>query len=655
MTANFLLEGGVAGHMSHLYDNYELSFSQIKDIFTAAASGELEGTEKTDGQNLFISFDVNTGKAKGARNKGNIKDGGLDAKQLSDKFGGRGALEFTFAEALNAFEEAVNLFTPVEQEEIFGPNTNIYYNCEIQDPRTANVINYDVKTLSIHRLGGAEFDRETGQKTDRDVTESAEKLDKALQRVQSQKKSAYNVQFDAIRRLQELDDRTVLDNTLDRIEAAISSYGISDNQTIGDYVVARIEEMIEQEVPVPDELKAKIIKRILGSKEVGLIALKKELSSLPSEVAEKIISMVKEPGPILSNAIRPIEEIVHDFSVEMLKTLESLFIIDNKKEVLRLRKELTKAISAIENSGNEAAISILKNQMEKLKSVENVSTAAEGFVFSYDGHSYKFTGNFAPMNQLLGLFLYGKGKVPPLRKLDESLLIEVISEESRSIAIFPGSFKPPHKGHMAVVEHLAERFDKVLVFVSAPVSPKSIRSDLKASDAVEVFNIYISEAGLSDRAMAIVSPSAAPIMASINFAASETFDPPARISFVASEKDADRFKQDALNKVKEKNPTLDSLDYIILPAIGGPQGAVSARQLRAIISDPDMDREEKEEALISYLPAYLSESAREMVFNILMPEDIVEIELPTSVEEAEIQEMSGVGGVAGFAGPLRDQ
>jgi cytidyltransferase-like protein len=414
---------------------------------------------------------------------------------------------------------------------------------------------------------------------------------------------------------------------------------------------------MEKEIPVPDELKAKIIKRILGSKEIGLAALKKEFSSLPPEVTEKIISMIKEPGFVLSDAIRPIEEIVHDFSVEMLKTLESAFVIDNKKEVLRLRNELARAISAIESSGSEEAMSILKKQMEKLKSIENVSTAAEGFVFAYDGHSYKFTGNFAPMNQLLGLFKYGRGNVPPLQKLDEALLIEILSEESRSIAIFPGSFKPPHKGHMAVVEHLADQFDKVLVFVSAPVSPKSIRSNLKASDAVSIFNIYISEAGLSDKAMAVVSPSAAPINAAFEFAEKENFDPPASISFVASEKDANRFSQAALDKTRAKNPTLVSLDSVTLPAITGPQGAVSARQLRAIISDPGMDREEKEEALISYLPAYLSESAREMVFNILMPEETFEFELPTGVEEVEIQETSGmgVGSVAGFAGRIEDQ
>ena len=46
--------GGVAGHMSHLYDNPSLKFSQMMNIFKAAANGELEGTEKTEGQNLFV-------------------------------------------------------------------------------------------------------------------------------------------------------------------------------------------------------------------------------------------------------------------------------------------------------------------------------------------------------------------------------------------------------------------------------------------------------------------------------------------------------------------------------------------------------------------------------------------------------------------------
>ena len=52
------LVGGLAGHMSHLYDNPRLTFGQIKRILQDAAEGELEGTEEETEQNLYISFSV---------------------------------------------------------------------------------------------------------------------------------------------------------------------------------------------------------------------------------------------------------------------------------------------------------------------------------------------------------------------------------------------------------------------------------------------------------------------------------------------------------------------------------------------------------------------------------------------------------------------
>ena len=48
--------GGLAGHMSHLYDNPRLTFTEIKSILQDAAAGNLEGTEKTDGQNYIFLF-----------------------------------------------------------------------------------------------------------------------------------------------------------------------------------------------------------------------------------------------------------------------------------------------------------------------------------------------------------------------------------------------------------------------------------------------------------------------------------------------------------------------------------------------------------------------------------------------------------------------
>ena len=88
--------GGVAGHMNHLYDNPNLTFSKMKEVIIAASEGKLEGTEKTDGQNLFITYDIESQSARAARNKGNLRSGGLDATGLAAKFAGRGSVEAAF-------------------------------------------------------------------------------------------------------------------------------------------------------------------------------------------------------------------------------------------------------------------------------------------------------------------------------------------------------------------------------------------------------------------------------------------------------------------------------------------------------------------------------------------------------------------------------
>jgi hypothetical protein len=146
--------------------------------------------------------------------------------------------------------------------------------------------------------------------------------------------------------------------------------------------------------------------------------------------------------------------------------------------------------------------------MEKLKDVENVSTAAEGFVFDFDGHTYKFTGNFAPVNQLLGLFKYGRGNIPPLKKqidkalqvpratglpakgrmklreddlvqeIEKLLLSELgfqVPEAEKTIALFPGAFRPPTKGHLATAQNLMNQADRTIILISNPQSESSKR------------------------------------------------------------------------------------------------------------------------------------------------------------------------------------
>ncbi len=496
--------GGVAGHMSHIYDNPRLTFSNIKEIFQKAADGELEGTEKTDGQNLFVSFSVpkqelefNEGEAKAARNLSNIKSGGMTKRQLSNKFSSNPSLKKSFSKALKDFENVIKQMPREKQVEIFGPDTNIYYNAEIINPDTANVINYTSKVLAIHRAGGAEFDKQTGKRVEveitdpetgdlitgpKDVSKHAQTLADELEKVQQDLSNKnFKIEMDAIFKLKALEDKMALSKALNDLENEISSEGISDNQMIIEYIMARILSMIrERGIELEEDIEKILLKRILLSNKAyrsayGFDNMPKELD--PRKIVKaaslkdknSVIYMVKNSAEILKQAVEPIEEIIHDFSVEMLKGLESLFILDNKKEAERIKNSVAQAVEAIEKSGNEKALEILQKQMNKIKKVENISTAAEGFVFDHDGMTYKFTGNFAPINQILGLFKYGRAGVPPMANLKEAL----DPESKREIVLYPGRFQPMGRHHAEVFKALQKKHGggNVFIVTSNKVAP----------------------------------------------------------------------------------------------------------------------------------------------------------------------------------------
>lgn len=519
-----LLEGGVAGHMNHLYDNGDLTFSKLKEIFTAASNGELQGTEKTDGQNLYISYSVKEGKAKAARNKGNIKAGGMDAEALASKFADRGPLTDAFVDAFATFEKAVQSLDPKTQIKIFGPENDIYYNAEIMDPRTPNVINYDTKTLLIHQVGHGWYNKETGAKDEeKDVSENVKVLQQVLEQMQEvTAMDEYTVQVNAVKQLEALADDIALNDAIQGLDSIMSKAGVDDNNTITEFMITQLMPLVTK-IPVDEEVQKGIIKRLLKIK--GAPGLPQLSKGQPPEIKQQISALAKDKN-LLPKIVKPLELIIHDFGVEMLKGLQSAFILDNSKEVKRLQAEVAQAIQAIENSDNEDAHKLLALYMQKLKSVEKYDTATEGFVFDYDGVTYKFTGNFAPANQLLGLFKYGRGKIPPMIKEEESETTEMLFEapDEYDVAVVPGAFKPPHRGHLAMIAEYAKISKRVVVFMSPLARKLPDGREMTFDMAYTMWDSYLKAAGLNN-VKVLESPVNSPVGASFKFVSNEEENP----------------------------------------------------------------------------------------------------------------------------------
>ena len=160
-----LAEGGMGaggkGHMDHPYDNTDLTFSQIKNMFKVASQGfpKVKVTEKLDGQNILISYDTVTQEAIAVRNKTQAKSGGITKNQLIAAMTTDRPVEKRVPQnVVDAFRESMENFARVAATApgeffITPEGGKIFYNAEVVDPRSVNVVDYDAQTLIIHRTG----------------------------------------------------------------------------------------------------------------------------------------------------------------------------------------------------------------------------------------------------------------------------------------------------------------------------------------------------------------------------------------------------------------------------------------------------------------------------------------------------------------------
>ena len=76
-----------------------------------------------------------------------------------------------------------------------------------------------------------------------------------------------------------------------------------------------------------------------------------------------------------------------------------------------------------------------------------------------------------------------------LNLLERSIVAPFINEEDKeTIAIYPGAFKPPHRGHLSVVEKTNAVADKTIILIS-----NSPREDVEAKESFKIWELYTKD------------------------------------------------------------------------------------------------------------------------------------------------------------------
>jgi hypothetical protein len=399
-------EGGAVGHLYHLYDNRELTFGEIKGILQSASEGKLESvSEKLDGMNLVVSWDVQSGDLRVARSAGDIGRGGMDAEAIAQKFRGRGNVGDAFNSAFEVLKMAISIISDDDKLRIFGQQANIWYSAEVIYTANPNVINYDSDNIVFH--GWPIFNVKDGKVQKSINSNGIETIQANIERMQEAVTAKnWKIRGPAILRMKSLSNGSTLQNATSAIDSAMSEAGVGDGETIGQYLENLMRDEV-QKMDLDEQVEQMIVDRCLEKDNAPSLVQIKKIA--PKENYEAISNFVKSSPVLLKKFIVPIEDSIHLFAIEALRGIHSTLISDSDSEVARLRSEVSKAIDAITSSGDEVAMEIIKRQMQKLKSLDNIASAMEGIVFIYNGNAYKFTASFAPVNQILGLFKYGRG------------------------------------------------------------------------------------------------------------------------------------------------------------------------------------------------------------------------------------------------------
>ena len=581
-------------HLPHLYDDRELTYNEVKEILTKAAEGQIKGTEKVDGLNLYLGY--KDGQPKAARNNYDIKNGGLSADELAQREFNGEQIHQVFDLAFQSFSNLVSKLDRKLLAIIFGPSGNVFLNSEILNGKT-NVINYGTRTILIHRNGHKRYNEETGE-----VENIREDTSKAISHIINRMNDEMNkkmegvefkIQQDPVTQLPALQDQSVLADTLQRLKTA----GFEGDMTIHQYLFNQIKRIVTEKLPsLNDKNNNDVVNKIIGVKGTPSITILKKYVDENPNFTQELQNLVSSRKNLINDVMFPIEDAIHDFSVEVLKKLNSSFIDNTEEEAQRIKQELKDEVIKLKNYDGpykDYVVDNLKRQLKKIKHIDNVQTSLEGFVFNFGNKYYKFTGNFAPINQIKGLYKY---------KLNENV------QQKQKIGLFPGSFRPPHKGHLDLIKQALNDFNKITIIISQP--EKHMRSSIPAEESKRLFDIYTK--GLPVET--VIGEESSPYVEAANY-----------------------INQGRGDCVLTSNKEETKFDYFNFPKkVYEATMPLSAKEMRSIIESPKT-REEKKAELLGYLPE-IPKNDTEEVLNILLYGDSTQLlnGITTPIQLSEI-------------------
>jgi hypothetical protein len=281
---------------------------------------------------------------------------------------------------------------------------------EIIYPATKNVIAYDKAHLQFHNL--VEYD-EKGNVVETDLTGGA-LMQSVIQDANAHMQKTFSFippQQIKLGRVYNFEDQqAAFFNEIDQLE---KKFNLKDTDMISEYHKAWWADVIKTQAQklgydIPENILTSLIYRwAFDDKSTNIAALKKQITN--PQFAEWVTEFDKKDFKAFRKQnLQPFESIFLRLGVLVLQNASNFLAANPNKAVQEIRTDLAQLIKDLQTSNNPDTINKLKlelNRIERLGGFDSI-VPAEGIVFTYQGNTYKMTGAFAPVNQILGVLKY---------------------------------------------------------------------------------------------------------------------------------------------------------------------------------------------------------------------------------------------------------
>ena len=396
-----LNEGGAYGHMSHPFDDMDLTFGDLKNIIKGALTGKLELTrEKTDGQALAISW--KNGRLIAARNKSHLQNAGMGAMGIEDvasKFGGRGGLTDAYNFAMRDLTAAISGLSEAQRKKIFDEG-KCFMNLEVIWPTSVNVIPYGQALLVFHNTTcydekGSAIGANQG---------AATMLAGMIKQINADVQSKYTIQGPPVTELpknEELSSKQT--KYLTQLQKIQFQFQLSDKDGVSEYHQAWWEDFVNKsKVKLQKLEKEALVRRwAFGDKSFRLNTIA-DKDAQKWAIDNDKVNVAKQQ----KENVRQFEEIFLGVGADVLSFMGSVLTVNPDAAVRNMKDRLKSTADKVRGSGDPSKIAKLKMELSRLASIggKDKIVPNEGIVFVYKGNTYKLTGTFAPLNQILGIF-----------------------------------------------------------------------------------------------------------------------------------------------------------------------------------------------------------------------------------------------------------